>query len=505
MKRARRLLFLTHRWLGIGACLLALLWFGSGVVMMYVPYPSLTAAERWAGSAPIDWARVRVQPRAALRAAQVPGVPAQLRLEMQGDRPVWRIQRADRRRATVSAETGLPMPAVDATEATAIAARFARQRPTAIDRIERDQWTVAQGFDPARPLWRVRLGDAAGTELYVSARTGELVQQTNRWERGWNWVGAIPHWLYLTVLRQDGSVWRQLVMWTSGPATIMGITGLWIGILRFRPRRARVIPYRGWMRWHHLTGLVGGLTMITWMASGWLSVHPFGWFAQGGDPIVEDRYRSAGATFPPISLTTLAASAADAREVRFAHLGGRPVARLYGGVGGAALVDPQTGARLDLDSAQLLTLARRAMPGARIAGIAHLTAPDIYWYGHWSERPLPVWRVRFADAAGTWLYIDARTGELLSQSTSSGRVYRWLFNLVHDFDLPVLLAARWLRDPLMWLLLALGTAMSASGVVIGWRRLRHPRAPGGKRQDFAVRHDMMRGGKQPELATGGER
>jgi hypothetical protein len=34
-----------------------------------------------------------------------------------------------------------------------------------------------------------------------------------------------------------------------------------------------------------------------------------------------------------------------------------------------------------------------------------------------------------------------------------------------------------LRDPLMWLLLALGTGMSISGIVIGWRRIRRPARP----------------------------
>ena len=38
----KRWLLLTHRWLGIGTCLLFFLWFLSGVVMMYVGHPKLT-------------------------------------------------------------------------------------------------------------------------------------------------------------------------------------------------------------------------------------------------------------------------------------------------------------------------------------------------------------------------------------------------------------------------------------------------------------------------------
>ncbi len=47
------------------------------------------------------------------------------------------------------------------------------------------------------------------------------------------------------------------------PLIIGAITGLWIGILRLRVRRpyarGRMTPYRGWMKWHHVGGLIGGV------------------------------------------------------------------------------------------------------------------------------------------------------------------------------------------------------------------------------------------------------
>ncbi|HWV10993.1 MAG TPA: PepSY domain-containing protein, partial [Pseudomonas sp.] len=42
----KRYLYLWHRWLGIGLCLVMALWFVSGVVMLYVGYPKLTPGER---------------------------------------------------------------------------------------------------------------------------------------------------------------------------------------------------------------------------------------------------------------------------------------------------------------------------------------------------------------------------------------------------------------------------------------------------------------------------
>jgi hypothetical protein len=45
---------LSHRWLGIAFCLLFAMWFASGIVMHFVPFPSLTEAERFAGLTPVE-------------------------------------------------------------------------------------------------------------------------------------------------------------------------------------------------------------------------------------------------------------------------------------------------------------------------------------------------------------------------------------------------------------------------------------------------------------------
>ena len=62
--RALRALYWTHRWLGIAMCLLFAVWFASGLVMMYVPFPSLSEEEYVSRLEPIDWSRVSVGPDA---------------------------------------------------------------------------------------------------------------------------------------------------------------------------------------------------------------------------------------------------------------------------------------------------------------------------------------------------------------------------------------------------------------------------------------------------------
>src|SRR5690606_17849582 len=52
--KAKRLMYLAHRWTGIAGCLLMLLWFVSGIIMLYVGYPKLTPWERLAALPELD-------------------------------------------------------------------------------------------------------------------------------------------------------------------------------------------------------------------------------------------------------------------------------------------------------------------------------------------------------------------------------------------------------------------------------------------------------------------
>ena len=88
------------------------------------------------------------------------------------------------------------------------------------------------------------------------------------------------------------------------------------------------------------------------------------------------------------------------------------------------------------------------------------------------KRVLPVWRLEFDDPARTRLYIDPANGQLAGSSDRNARLRRWLFNAAHSLDFPWLIQYRPAWDLVMWLLSIVGAVASASGVVIGWRRLR---------------------------------
>ena len=83
-------LIYVHRWTGIVLGLVFVVWFVSGVAMMYVGMPRLSVAERLGHLPPLNLSIARVSPAEAAERHQLLG--RQLKIEMYFDgRPIYRI------------------------------------------------------------------------------------------------------------------------------------------------------------------------------------------------------------------------------------------------------------------------------------------------------------------------------------------------------------------------------------------------------------------------------
>ena len=79
-------LILVHRWLGILFCLLFAMWFASGIVMHFVPFPALTETERIDGLASVEGYSGLRNPAEAAGAVKD---AARVRLLQRVDKPVY--------------------------------------------------------------------------------------------------------------------------------------------------------------------------------------------------------------------------------------------------------------------------------------------------------------------------------------------------------------------------------------------------------------------------------
>lgn len=491
MPTLKRLLFLTHRWLGIVLCAFFAMWFISGVVMMYVGYPKLLESERLQHLPRLGGGQGLIGPDRALATAGVHGPVASLRLAAaSGGRPVYLAEPAQAGSATivVDARSGARLDSFG--RAAALAASGAWAGPGVpldyLGAVKEDAFTHSRGLDGHRPLHRVQLGDEAQTLLYVSSRTGEVVRDAPRLERLWNYAGAWIHWLYPFRGNAFDRWWTDIVNWLSIAGIAMALTGTVVGVLRWRfarpYRNGARSPYPGaMMRWHHIGGLLFALTTITWIFSGLMSMNPWKVFTSGAAPL---RMEALAGGPPTLSLEVLAgatpqallAAAPGARELRWRRVLGRTLVAAYPAGGSPLVLDGN--ARAAPVDVQALTSAARGLLPAPVARIERLDAYDLHYYaraGHTmtggSDKPLPALRLVFDDADKSWVHLDPRTGAVLGRSDSHKRASRWLFAMLHSWDWLPLLERRPLWDALLVLLSLGGLLMSVTGIVIGWRRL----------------------------------
>ncbi|MBM3797489.1 MAG: hypothetical protein FJW31_26340 [Acidobacteria bacterium] len=80
-----------HRWLGIATCVLFLLWYVSGIVMIYARMPTLDTAERLKRLPELAAARITVSPTAAWQATAEAGTWRQTVLTTIAKRPAYRF------------------------------------------------------------------------------------------------------------------------------------------------------------------------------------------------------------------------------------------------------------------------------------------------------------------------------------------------------------------------------------------------------------------------------
>jgi len=476
----KRAVIVVHRWLGVGLCLLFLIWFASGIGMMYWDFPSVTAADRLERSPALTASTIALSPEEAYATLHASQPPSAVRLNTFDRRPVYRF-RTGRDESLVYADTGEAQRDVSRTMVDRIASAWTG-RPAADARIESmtsaDQWTVQGPLRSLRPLWKYSWSN--GEQVYVAQTTGEVVQYTTPASRRGAYLGPIPHWLYFTPLRVHQQAWSRLVIWTSGVGTISAILGIVIGVWMYSPsKRYRLggapttLPYRGQKRWHALLGLIFGVGAATWAYSGMLSMDPFG-----------DRSRTAPLRLlsPRPGLTAFAAKppraaleqlgGLEVKELELSAFAGEPIylATLAHGDTRVVPIDGQP--RSAFDRERLVEAITAAIQSKGAAEIGVLEQYDRYYLDRQRTRPLPVLVARLHDADDTRYYIDPRTARVVGSYSASTWVSRWLYHGLHSLDFPWLYNHRPAWDIVVIAFMLGGTALSVTSIVLAWRVVR---------------------------------
>ena len=463
-------------------CLWIALWFASGIIMMYVEYPELTEVERLAMQEAIATDAIMLDVAEAVLRAGPETEFDSIRLSQVLGRPAYQFTGSSGARTTVFADTGELLRDLQQEQAIFVAEHSgfaaAGSKATHAGLLDMDQWTVTSVLDPERPLHKVQINDAAGTVVYVSAGSGQVVRDTARTERFWNWLGSTIHWIYPWQLRRNVSLWTNILIYLSLAGVVTVVSGGIIGFMRLRVKQpwrgSSVTPYRGFNKWHHLIGLCSLVFVSTFMFSGLMSMYPWGIFDNATS--VEEqtaRYTEAGlpqfAAFPTLGQV---AEPGELKEVEWKQLGGEPYLVLVRSADSKEVIFAGGESGADALQSRIEAALPALQPAATLLESTVVQSYDNYYYSHHNRyRPLPALRVVFNDAEQSWYYIDLNTGTVVQRLTSTDRVARWLYNGLHSLDFALLFQHRPLWDLVVILLCLCGFAFALTCVVLGWRRL----------------------------------
>lgn len=464
-------ILVLHRYLGVVLGLIMTMWCLSGFVMMYQSFPETTQEERLAGlpafdpGACCDLSQIPLRDDAEISAFTIEPVGSMLTAQIVADGEPTRYDL----NSLQPIDDNFPGDDLRQAALDFAASKGISTPPVSFEIIRYDQWSV-YGWNRQAPTWKAVFDDPGRTYVYVSGGSGQVFQDANSRERLLSWFGAIPHWLYPSVLRANQPVWYQTVIWLTLVGIFLTVTGLVVGISKLRGKSGRWFPYRRPMWFlHHVFGFFAGLLVLSWVGSGLLTMQPWGLLespssvsrsqvvtpstwrevreafdavrAKAGEEVVQVRLA------PLLGETALVARGVDGGETRYTTGG-------FGTVGEDALA-----ARLD-----------GADPVFQGADVQLLDEPDAYYYGHKSDVPFPVYRVTLDDADETRIYLDAGTGEVRRVADGTAKRYRWLESGLHTFDFPVL-RMRPLWDLVVLPLMAVVTFVCLTGTWLSFTRI----------------------------------
>lgn len=451
---------------------------------MYCDYPSVSEENRLEHLTPLEKDAIRISPEAAARRTVI-SEPTEVRLSSILARPVYRF-RSGHQIAVVYADSGEVFRGFQESQARQVGAAWVNLRPEdaklEVRQVhEDDQWTVQQHYQMYRPLWKFSWPD--GKVTYVSDVSGEVVQYTTRHSRLGAYFGAIPHWIYITQLRRNAAAWNWLVVVVSGAGTLSTLLGLIIGLwtysptkgYRFRGSPSR-IPYSGQMRWHMVLGLIFGFITFTWVLSGLFSMDPIHWPENTVAEKIENDLVGAnwiGDDFDSVgnALSELQQHL-HVHELLLTYIGGKPAYLALKSSHETAVLLEGSSVQTLLDQQALKVIVAQAARPYSITESRVVTRYEPYYVDRANQLRLPALFLRLDDPQRSIFYLDLSTGRVARSYSRWERLDRWLYEGLHDFDLPWLYRHRPLWDMIVILCLSGGLWLSITGIIIATRRVR---------------------------------
>lgn len=475
----KKAFYSLHRILGTILSILFLVWFLSGFVMIYHTFPKVSNLDRYASMEALPDNLIDVD--SVFSATQIDSGILKLSLKSFAGNSYFEAMTLDTvlKVSADSAAREISNPTFAQIEQ--YAHRWNKAEIAKVDTLRKvEQWIPFGYLKKDFPIYKFYFSDDLKSQLYISSVTGEALQYTNKDNRFWAWVGAIPHWVYFTSLRQNSQLWSSVVCWLAGIGCIMCLTGIVVGIrayvLQYRKRKKLKTPYKKQSyKWHHILGFFFGFFVLTFVFSGMMSLADVPqWMVKvHNQDLQNSQFMPEPVTLNNYKLDyrkVLEEYPDEVKSIEWASFGEIP---LYKVVVGKKLhvIDAST------ESVRLLELTpekiqrKLAKVHAEPMTIEVLSEYDNYYVGTSNHLPLPVYKVSVDDADRSTYYINPKNGNTRYYNTNS-KIHRWTYQGLHSFEFGFLVKHPILWNIVMWTTMIGGTLVSMTGVWLGFKYIR---------------------------------
>ena len=464
MRKVLGFLFKIHKITGLSIAVFFSMWFVTGIVLVYHPYPKV--AEK------LMFKKKETLP------SSLPELSSVLS-KMDGEFKSLSLKQFQGQ--TLFSFDEAPDITFDVVEK--VAKHWIDAPIERVDTLrQREQWVLFTKYDKELPIYKFYFDDAQKHELFISGRTAEVLQMTTSRQRLWAWLGAIPHKFYIPCIRRDVDVWQNMVAIMSGICLIAALTGWLLGILlwikRYQKKHVWQNPYKKrWYRWHFSFGLVFGIFLIGWALSGIFAMQrvPQWMVPMEGDYSFKTSRLWGRGLLPmeayQLDYRKLKDTYPDLKEVEWLRFADIPTYRVITGQDDF-LVDASTD---EIKSLQIpeetIVKGLKKVHGEEVEmKVSLLNEFDNYYLSRRVDLELPVYKIEVADANGSLYYVNPSTG-YVRYLNNNKIVRKWLFNGIHYLDIDWLVARPWLWYTCIWVLCGGCLVVCISGLVLAWRVL----------------------------------
>lgn len=469
-----------HKITGSVLSLLFLMWCFSGVILLYKGFPHATRQDRF-------------EKLKFLNENDFINLPffeetnsGEIELEKYHENLVYRKYKGHKAQKIYDAQTLTEYKTFSKADAVKEAEYYLGDKVVKVDSVTKiNSWIPWGYYEPLLPFYKCNMADEKRTVVFISSKTGTVIQHTNRYSRWMARLGAIPHLMYFPQIKQYAKRWKNTILVLGLIGILVAVSGLVVAFFRLKRDKAgkifSITVYKKWIyKWHHVFGLFIGVFFFTFLLSGifyatgvpsWISAKPEGKSPQS---IWNQRFETDG-TMHPVRIWKLLPVKSGLHKIAWNTAMGLPVIEAYYDNYKRPVIyiaANDTLIQFSTTEEKIKNYAIETLSSKNFSIEIQEEYDNYYKSSGMYYHSLPAYKLSFNNEFNTILYIDPQSGQAIEYFHNNKKAQRWLIRGLHKINFSFFNNVEWLRKTILIILCVGGFVVSLTGIILSWKWLR---------------------------------